>query len=502
DKRYAFGRMTALHTPSKDRVNTDERACDVYEKCGGCVWRHVTYAAETQYKWQKVADALAHIGGLDIIPQPIVAAENADRYRNKAQYPLAVQDGKPIAGFYAPRSHRVIPCADCALQPAFFADILRAVLCWAEQNGVAVYDETRHTGLLRHVYIRHGEKTGEVMVCLVATSGKLPALPMLVEALKKATPLLRSVVVNINRKDTNVILGDEEFTVFGDGYITDTLCDLRFKLSPRSFFQVNPVQTEKLYTLAKEALALTGEETLLDLYCGTGTIGLSMAKNVKSLIGVEIVAPAIEDAKQNAKANGITNARFICADAAAAAKQLEKEGIRPDAVVIDPPRKGCDEALIDTIATMAPSKVVYVSCDPATLARDLARFAARGYETQWVTPVDLFPGTQHCEAVARLRRKNTVHAMKLFSAPYEMIKSGEKTIELRLYDEKRQQIKVGDAITFTNTANGEKLTATVKNLHRFNSFEELYKSLPLLQCGYTVENIDAASPRDMEQYYS
>lgn len=404
DKRYAFGRMTALITPSKDRVADGERACGVYEKCGGCVWRHVTYAAETQYKWQKVADAISHIGGLSVMPNPIVAADAADRYRNKAQYPIAMQDGKMVAGFYAPRSHRVIPCEDCALQPAFFADILRAVLCWAEENGVSAYDETVHKGLLRHVYIRHGEKTGEVMVCLVATSGKLPALPALVNALKAVTPHLRSVVVNINRKDTNVILGDEEFTVFGDGYITDVLCGLRFKLSPRSFFQVNPVQTEKLYTLAKEALALTGEETLLDLYCGTGTIGLSMADTVKTLIGVEIVAPAIEDAKQNAKANGITNARFICADAAAAAKQLEKEGVRPDAVVIDPPRKGCDEALLDTIATMAPPKVVYVSCDPATLARDLARFAERGYETVSVTPVDLFPGTQHCEAVARLRR--------------------------------------------------------------------------------------------------
>ncbi len=406
DKRYAFGRMTALHTASNDRVKDGERFCAVYEKCGGCVWRHVTYEAEARYKWQKVADALEHIGGLDITPEPIVAAENADRYRNKAQYPLGMQDGKMVAGFYAPRSHRVIPCEDCALQPAFFADILRTVLCWAEENGVTVYDETVHKGLLRHMYIRHGEKTGEVMVCLVATSGKLPALPSLVERLKAVTPQLRSVVVNINRKDTNVILGDEEFVVHGEGYITDILCGLRFKLSPRAFFQVNPVQTEKLYALAKKALSLTGKETLLDLYCGTGTIGLSMADKVKTLIGVEIVAPAIENAKQNAADNGITNARFICADAATAARQLEKEGVRPDAVVIDPPRKGCDEALLDTIAVMAPSKVVYVSCDPATLARDLARFAVRGYDAVSVTPVDLFPGTQHCEAVCLLTKRN------------------------------------------------------------------------------------------------
>lgn len=403
DKRYAFGRIAEMVNPSADRCN-DQRNCSVYSRCGGCVWRHVTYEAEARYKWQKVADALSHIGGLTITPQPLVKADHTDNYRNKAQYPLAMQDGKIVAGFYAPRSHRVIGQQDCALQPTVFGDILRTVIAWMEQNGVSVYDETTHKGLIRHVYIRHGEKTGETMVCLVATSGKLPALDKLTAALRDTAPGLRSLVVNLNRKDTNVILGDEEFTVFGDGYITDILCGLRFKLSPRSFYQVNREQTEKLYALAAKELAPTGEETLLDLYCGTGTIGLSIAKKVKTLIGADVVAPAIEDAKENARTNGIENARFLCADASAAAKQLQTEGIKPDAVIIDPPRKGCDEALLDTIAQMAPQKVVYVSCDPATLARDLKRFAERGYETLRVTPVDLFPGTMHVESVACLLR--------------------------------------------------------------------------------------------------
>ncbi len=405
DKRYAFGRAVEIVRPSADRCKAGERDCPAYGKCGGCTWRHVTYEAEAQYKWQKVADAILHIGGLDITPNPIVKADASDRYRNKAQYPLGVQDGRIVAGFYAPRSHRVIEQLDCALQPTLFADILQTVIGWMEQYSISVYDETVHRGLLRHVYIRYGEQTNETMVCLVATSGKIPALDVLTARLQEAVPCLRSLVVNINRKDTNVILGDEEYTVFGDGYITDVLCGLRFKLSARSFYQVNRAQTEKLYALAADAAALTGEETLLDLYCGTGTIGLSMANRVKSLIGVEIVAPAVENAKENAKENGIENARFICADAAKAAETLQKEGVRPDVVIVDPPRKGCDEALLDTVAQMSPDRVVYVSCDPATLARDLKRFAERGYETKMVTPVDLFPGTMHCESVCSLMKK-------------------------------------------------------------------------------------------------
>lgn len=403
EKRFAFGRTTEIQEPSADRC--DDRDCDVYGKCGGCVWRHISYEAEMQYKWQKVKDALSRIGGLSIDPQPIVGACHTDRYRNKAQYPVGLVDGELTAGFYAPRSHRVVGHTDCPLQPAFFGDIVCEILQWMKENGISPYDEKTRKGLIRHIYIRHGEKAGDVMVCLVATSGKIPASDDLVARLKKAVDGLKTVVVNINKEDTNVILGDREYTLYGDGYITDILCGLKFKLSPRSFYQVNREQTEKLYRLAAKEAALDGSQVLIDLYCGTGTIGLTMADQVRSLIGVDIVAPAIEDAKENALQNGVTNARFICADAAKAAIQLQKEGVKPDVVLIDPPRKGCEESLIETIVEMTPQKVVYVSCDPATLARDLRRFAEKGYETLRVTPVDLFPGTMHCESVAVLYRK-------------------------------------------------------------------------------------------------
>lgn len=403
EKRFAYGRMTVLLSASADR--TDACDCPVYEKCGGCVWRHISYEAELRYKQQKVADALKRIGGLSIAPQEILGAEDPARYRNKAQYPVAVADGKTVAGFYAARSHRVIPQTDCSLHPAFFADIVHLVLVWAEKNGVLPYDEEKGSGTLRHIYIRYGERTGEVMVCLVAATGKLPALQALSDTLTQRIKGFCTLVVNINRARTNVILGDEEYTVSGKGYITDELCGLHFKLSPRSFYQVNRTQAERLYLLAQEEAGLTGNEVLLDLYCGTGTIGLTMAHKAKSLIGADIVAPAIADARENALQNGIHNARFLCADAAKAAEALKAEGVRPDVVILDPPRKGCDEALVETVCEMQPQRVVYVSCDPATLARDLVRFAERGYAAKRVTPVDLFPRTMHTESVGLLEKK-------------------------------------------------------------------------------------------------
>lgn len=499
-KSYAFGRVEELLDPSPDR--TDVRDCGVFGRCGGCAWRHISYEAECRYKYQWVSDTLHRVGGLEIELLPLLAADAPDRYRNKAQFPVASGENGPVMGFFAPRSHRIAACRDCLLQPAGFAAVLDAVDGWMRKNHVPAYDETTHKGLVRHIYIREGAVSGQMMVCLVCTSGKLPAVPALIEAVKDAAPKLASLVVNINSARTNVILGDGGYTLWGADAIEDELCGLRFRLSPHSFYQVNHAQTQKLYALAAEAAALTGRETLLDLYCGTGTIGLSMASRAKQVIGVEVVSAAVEDARRNAEVNGITNARFICADAAQAAEQLACEGVRPDVIVIDPPRKGCDASLIDTVVAMAPARVVYVSCDPATLARDLKLFTEKGYAVKTVQPVDLFPRTAHCETVALLSRQIVVHKMKLNSAAFEMIKSGEKTIELRLFDEKRQQVKVGDKILFTNIANGETLNTTVVKLHRFNTFNELYKSLPLLKCGYTSENVDKATPSDMEQYYS
>lgn len=398
-KNHAFGRVEQLLISSADRQTAP--GCPVYGKCGGCAWRHITYEAECRYKWEWVRDTLRRVGGLDIQPLPLVGADTPDRYRNKAQFPVAPG---PLVGFYAPRSHRLVPCEDCALQPVGYAAVLTAVTDWMKEQGVSAYDEASHTGLVRHIYIRQGAVTRQLMVCLVCTSGKLPGVPALIEKVKAAAPELASLCVNINREQTNVILGERGFTLWGADAIEDELCGLRFRLSPHSFYQVNHAQTEKLYALARQAAALTGDEVLLDLYCGTGTIGLSMAADAAQVIGVEVVEAAVEDAHRNAKENGIENARFICADAAKAAAQLAAEGIRPDVVILDPPRKGCDEQLLKTVAEMAPQRVVYVSCDPATLARDLARFAALGYTTRQVQPVDLFPRTAHCENVALLER--------------------------------------------------------------------------------------------------
>ncbi len=404
EKRFAYGIAEDVLSPSADRC--EDVGCAVYGKCGGCVYRHVSYDAELRYKEQRVKDAFARLAGLSPTFHPILPSPAENGYRNKAQYPVTGDSIAPVIGFFAPRSHRVIEQRRCALQPTVFGDILDAVADWMAQSGAQPYDEVNKTGLVRHIYLRQAAKTDQVMVCLVCTSGKLPNVPLLLDLLKPFDNVT-SVCVNINRRDTNVILGDDTFALWGETHITDELCGLHFRLSPRSFYQVNRDQAERLYGAAADAAQLKTDDVLLDLYCGTGTIGLSMAHRVRTLIGVEIVAPAVEDAKRNAVENGISNARFICADAAQAAKQLEKEGIRPTVVIVDPPRKGCDRTLIETVARMAPERVVYVSCDPATLARDCAVFAECGYLVTDATPVDMFPRTSHCECVALLSRRCT-----------------------------------------------------------------------------------------------
>ena len=403
---YAYGRTEELVSPSPDRRQTDAvDDCPAFGRCGGCSWRHVAYEAELRYKWQRVTDALQRIGGIGIEPEPVVGCAAPDRYRNKAQYPVQQGPHRLAIGFYAPHSHRIVEQRDCLLQPAIFRVILDIVAKWAKMAGMSAYDETTGEGLLRHIYIRQAQATGETMVCLVCTSGKLPKTHGLIEAMRAGVPGLASLVININREDTNVVLGETGFTLWGADYITDELCGLRLRLSPHSFYQVNSPQTERLYQLAGEMAGLTGNETVLDLYCGTGTIGLTMADRAGRVIGVETVAQAVEDARRNAEDNGIGNASFLCGDAALAAAQLRAEGVRPDVVVIDPPRKGCAPELVGTIAEMAPQRVVYVSCDPATLARDLADFQSAGYQPCRIVPVDMFPRTTHVETVALLSHK-------------------------------------------------------------------------------------------------
>ena len=403
-KKYAFGRLEELLTPSPDRTTPD---CPIAGPCGGCVYRHITYEAELKIKTQRVRDALERIGGFENIPmEPILGAPSRTRYRNKCQLPIGLsKNGEMQMGFYAVNSHRIIDTHTCLLQPEVFDRAAEAFRAWQKLSGESIYDEAAHSGVLRHLYMRCGEKSGEVLVCIVANSAKLHREDLLVKMLREAVPEITGIVLNINRERTNVVLGRELRTLWGKPTIRDTLCRLEFEISPHAFYQVNRTQAEALYNKAAEYAGLTGAETLLDLYCGTGTIGLSMASRAKKLIGAEIIPSAVENARKNAAHNHVTNAEFLCGDAKDAARILYERGERPDVIVIDPPRKGCDAAVISTIAAMRPTRVVYVSCDPATLARDLKQFTAEEYNIEAVTPVDMFPGTAHVETVVQLVRK-------------------------------------------------------------------------------------------------
>ncbi len=397
-KNYAIGIVKEIVSPSPYRIESD---CPVSNKCGGCSFRNMTYGAELQYKQNRVADAVKRIGHIDAAIMPIIGADTVDNYRNKAQYPVNIENSEFEAGFYAYKSHRIIPCTDCRLQQREFKGILDVVADWVKQNNVTSYDEKTGRGLLRHIYIRRAPKTGETMVCLVINGKNIPNESELVNALIEDENI-KSVCVNINREKTNVILGNRTNVIYGQKTITDVLLGKKFVVSPESFYQINHDQCEKLYTKAAEYAGVTGNETVVDLYCGVGTIGLSMADRVKQIFGIEIVPQAIENAKINAKQNGISNAEFFCGDAFDGAKELEKRGIAPDVVILDPPRKGCQKELFDVIEQMNPKRIVYVSCDSATLARDLQVLQTKGYRTLEVTPVDMFPRTPHVEAVAKI----------------------------------------------------------------------------------------------------
>ena len=400
-KNYSFGIIEEILQPSPDRVDDH---CPVYKKCGGCAFRHISYEAELRHKAEFVQSNLRRLGGLDPVMLPITPSPLVQGYRNKAQNPIREYDGKIEAGFFAKRSHRVISCASCDLQPAFFEQILEYTKQFLEEYHISAYNEQTGKGKVRHLYIRYGEVSGEVMVCLVVNSERLPHAAEYVEGLLKVCPQVVSVVLNINREQNNVILGQKCITLYGKDTIEDTLCNVRFELSPLSFYQVNRQAAEKLYRLAAEMAQFEGNELLIDLYCGAGTIGLSMASKVRELIGVEIVPDAVENAKENAKRCGVENARFICADAKEAAAQLAAENLHPDVIVVDPPRKGCDLEVLQAIAAMAPKRLVMISCNSASLARDCKELKALGYHLEKAAPVDLFPRTTHVEAVALLSR--------------------------------------------------------------------------------------------------
>ena len=407
-KRYAFGILDEVLTPSPDRIPVD---CAVAGPCGGCSLRHLDYAAELRAKQENVADAFARIGGLDVPVLPIVGSPEIDRYRNKVQFPVGTdKDGRPCIGFYAGRTHRIVPCPDCRLQPGVLNEIGNTLCAFFAEKGIHPYNEETGKGLVRHIFLRRGAHSGQIMVCLVCTRAKLPSADELCTRLKEAFPDIVTILLNVNAKNTNVILGSETHTLYGQGYIEDTLCGVPVQLGPLSFYQVNTLAAEQLYGIAAEYAQLTPDDLLLDLYCGMGTIGLSMADHCRELVGVEIVPEAIESAKANAARMGAAvsaKSRFFCADAGQAAAQLAAEGLHPDVVMLDPPRKGCDEATLSAVVRMAPRRVVYVSCNPATAARDAAWLEQNGYHAEKVQPVDLFPRTKHVETVALLSKLNT-----------------------------------------------------------------------------------------------
>ena len=403
--RYAFGILDELLTPSPDRIPVD---CPVAGPCGGCSLRHLDYAAELRAKQESVLDAFRRIGGLEVPVLDILPSPEVDRYRNKVQFPVGVdKNGAPCIGFFAGRTHRIVPCPDCKLQPGVLNEIGNALCAFFAQQGIRPYDEQSGKGLVRHIFLRRGAHSGQIMVCLVCTRAKLPHAEQLCTVLRGQFPAISTILLNVNAKNTNVILGSENHILYGPGYIEDTLCGVPVRLGPLSFYQVNTLAAERLYGVAAQYAQLTPDDALLDLYCGMGTIGLSMAEQCRELIGVEIVPEAIESAKANAARMGETVAaksRFFCADAGQAATQLAAEGLHPDIVMLDPPRKGCDEATLSAVVRMAPRRVVYVSCNPATAARDAAWLEQNGYHAEKVQPVDLFPRTKHCECVIALSK--------------------------------------------------------------------------------------------------
>ena len=418
-KSYGYARLIDIIAPSVDRVVP---SCVDSSRCGGCTLQHMSYEKQLEYKEQKVKDCLIRIGGFDAgtiddITEPIIGTEEPFHYRNKAQFPVGSTKDRSVAiGFYAGRTHSIIDVPECYIQCDESNEAVSIVRSWMEKNHVEPYDETNGTGIIRHILTRVGKNTGDVMVCLVVNkeydehAANEKDFVQLVDDLKTIKGL-KSFCLNINTKKTNVILGDKIINLYGPGYIEDTIGDVRYRISPLSFYQVNPVQTGKLYSTALEYAEITKNDIVWDLYCGIGTISLFLARKAKRVLGVEIVPQAVRDARINAKINGIDNVTFIEGAAEDIFRQIsdgEIQGkttediLKPDVIVVDPPRKGCDEKLIETMLDIKPGKIVYISCDPATLARDLKMLCANEYEIKRVRPCDMFPMTGHVETVCCL----------------------------------------------------------------------------------------------------
>lgn len=402
-KNYARGELLEVIKPSLHRVAP---VCAIYEACGGCQLQHMSYTEQLNWKRRVVADALQRIGKLpDVTVHPTLGVQQPLYYRNKMQYPIGMRNGKPVAGCFARGSHDIVDTRHCYIQHALNNEIAGQVKEVIRLLGIPVYDEVTGKGLVRHVLGRVGVKTGEAMVVLVTNGREIPRRQELISLLRERIPALVSIVQNINTKKTNVILGTETKTLWGRDTITDYIGPFKFEISARSFFQVNTPQAETLYAKALEYAALTGQETVIDAYCGTGTITLFLAQKARRIYGIEVIPEAIENARKNAASNAVTNVEFLVGDALELMPRMYAEGIRPEVIVVDPPRAGCAQEVLDVFVKMQPQRIVYVSCNPSSLARDLAYLAQHGFITREITPVDMFPQTSHVEVVALIERK-------------------------------------------------------------------------------------------------
>ncbi len=431
-KSYGFGIIEQVITPASARIKS---ACPVFKQCGGCSFQHISYEEELRLKEKTVLDAFTRLGGFPVdgkeghpVMEPVMGCNEGEltpeHYRNKAQYPLGTVNGKACAGFYARRSHRIIPGEECLIQDEAFAPIVHTLTEAIDALRIPVYSEETHEGILRHLFLRSGRKSGELMVCLVATKENFPKRNELVQRLTAAHPAITGLLLNVNPDVTNVIMGKKTVCLYGKSYLEDELLGVRFKIAPEAFYQVNAGQTERLYQLGFDYAQFKGDELLLDLYCGIGSIGLTAFHRVGRLIGVEVVPQAIESAKENACINGIPEekAQFFCADAAQAAVRLEKEGLRPNVVIVDPPRKGCDKQVLDSICRMGPDRIVMISCNPSTAARD-ARILCdeeHGYVLKKFRAVDMFPRTGHVETVCLLSKLQSKEHIEIEVAMDEM----------------------------------------------------------------------------------
>ena len=400
-KSYAYAKLLHIIQKSTKRV---EPKCPYFKMCGGCQLQHLSYGGQLEYKTQQVKDALERIGHLkNVEVLPTLGMEEPWKYRNKAQFPASMVKGKPVLGFYMARSHNLIEIKDCPIQHDINGKVTALVHKYVQTYNIPVYQEKTHKGVIRHVVTRVGFHSNQLMIIIV-TNGELPGKKELISMLKEGIPAVTSIIQNYQTARTNVVLGRKNVTLWGSDYIMDAIGDLKFKISPLSFYQVNPVQTEKLYAKALEFAALTGKETVIDAYCGVGTISLFLAGSASKVYGIEVLPQSVEDAKENARINGIENVEFLIGESEIVIPRLFKLGVKADVVIVDPPRKGCDEKLLKTIVEIATERMVYISCNPATLARDLKYMVENGYKVEKVQSVDMFPQTSHVETVVLMSR--------------------------------------------------------------------------------------------------